>query len=82
MEQVTKSKVYRVAFYKPVNGKTDYYFGSLAAIFKLFTSEQIGCALGTLYAHKFLTGKIETETPKCRITTEWLFRSKQREAEE
>jgi hypothetical protein len=35
--------IYRVSLQAPVNGKTDYFFGSLAAIYTEFSPEQIGC---------------------------------------
>lgn len=38
-----------VHFFEPINGKTDYYFGSLQAIYETFTPAQIGCRLYRLY---------------------------------
>ena len=80
MDKITKTKIYKVSFREPIDGKTDYYFGSIAAIYKLFTPEQVGCVKGTLYAHKFFSGDIKTETRNCRITTDYMYRSKQQEA--
>lgn len=41
-------KIFHVEFREPVEGKKHYYFGSKAAIFQRFTSEQIGITYKTL----------------------------------
>lgn len=57
-------------------GKTDFFFGSLSAIYDAFSSEQIGCKVQRLW-----NLKITEETPylgrKCTITKEILKRKKQ-----
>ena len=42
-------KIIHVQFKEPVDGKINYYFGSKVAVFKRFTSEQIGIT------YKYLT---------------------------
>jgi len=42
-------KVYLVTFVEPINGKTTYIFGSLSAIYTMFTEEQIGCKITNLW---------------------------------
>lgn len=48
---MTSTNIYRVEFkIAPAeDGKTDYYFTSLAAIYDRFTPEQIGCAVQRLW---------------------------------
>lgn len=59
--------VIRVSFHDPVNGKTDYFFGSLKAIYSMFDVEQIGCGLGALYSAK-ITRENKKVTEKCVIS--------------
>lgn len=80
MEKITKESIIRVQFLSPVaeyGGQTDFYFGSLAAIFELFTKEQIGCQLETLWSAKIDTLHPKT-TPKCVVSKQVLYRKKQR----
>jgi predicted membrane protein len=44
-------KVYHVEFSKPVKGKKHHYFGSQAAIYDVFSSEEIGISLDSLRTH-------------------------------
>ena len=46
-----RTQIYRVAFQTPPlpDGKTDYYFTSIAAIYDIFTPKQVGCAAQHLY---------------------------------
>lgn len=47
-----KTKVFHVHLVSPdPSGESDFYFGSLAAIYTVLTADQIGCALGNLYSH-------------------------------
>lgn len=72
------ANVIKVSFHDAVDGKCDYYFGSLKAIYSVFTAEQIGCGLITLYgAHISLTKKKATD--KCVISKHRLIRSKHRQ---
>lgn len=69
--------IYRVSFKEPVNDKTDYFFGSLAAIYETFSAAQIGCRVSRLW-----NLKITPEKPylgrKCTITKEPLSRKRQK----
>lgn len=82
-----KRYIYRVTFKKaPFEGegdpagKTDFFFSSLAAIYDLFTSEQIGCKV-----HRLWNIKITENNPyigrKCTITKEPLKQKSQQNRE-
>jgi hypothetical protein len=70
-----KNSIYRVSFKEPIDGKADWFYGSLAAIFTNFTPEEIGCGVRRLW-----NVKITEERPyrgrKCTITKEHLTRKK------
>jgi len=71
-----QAHIYRVSFKTPINGKTDYFFGSLSAIFCTFAPSQIGCKVQRLW-----NLKITEERPyggrKCTITKERVTRKSQ-----
>jgi hypothetical protein len=48
--------VYRVSFKKPIDGKTDYFFGSLAAIYTSFSPQEVGCKVTRLWNVKVAAG--------------------------
>jgi len=70
-----QAHIYKVSFKEPINGKTDYFYSSLSAIFTNFTSEEIGCKVQRLW-----NVKIAEDNPyigkKCTITKERLTRKK------
>ena len=70
------SSIIKVSFFEPVEGKSDYYFSSLSAIYDLFSPEQVGCSLGRLWA-----SKVRLDNPKvtrtCRISREPLHSKSQ-----
>lgn len=72
--QSTKSTLTKVAFFEPVDGKLEYFFGSLRAIYTRFTEDEVGCNLETLYAHKISKGNAYVSN-KCRITKETMERT-------
>ena len=81
MEKISIETIIRVQFLSPVaelGGQTDFYFGSLAAIYEVFTPEQIGCKLETLWAAKIDTLHPKA-TPKCVVSKQVLYRKKQKE---
>lgn len=78
--------IYRVSFKEPTKPatpkddwdkveRTDYFFGSLAAIYETFSAAQIGCRVSRLW-----NLKITPEKPylgrKCTITKEPFIRKK------
>lgn len=67
------SSVIKVSFFEPVGGKTDYLFGSLKAIYTVFSQKEVGCSLTALYAAKFGSKGVKV-TDKCRITKEPVTR--------
>jgi hypothetical protein len=71
-----KMHVYRVSFKEPVNGKTDYIFGSLFAIYDTFTPHQIGCKVQRLWNVK-ITEENSYIGRKCTISKTVLLRKKQ-----
>jgi len=50
--QRTCLKVIHLHFKQPMNGKQDYYFGSKAAIYEVFSTEHLGISLGSLYTKR------------------------------
>lgn len=54
-----KSLIYKVEFFEPVRGKTEYYFGSMKAIYVEFDPGIIGCSLSRLYS-----SHVTEENPK------------------
>lgn len=70
-----RAHIYWVSFNEAVEGKTDYFFGSLSAIYDTFTVEQVGCKVSRLW-----NLKITPEKPyigrKCTITKEPVQRKK------
>ncbi len=55
---------------------SEFFFGSLAAIYEMFSPEDVGCALSTLW-----NSKISPDRPKvisrCVISKHRVFRMKQ-----
>lgn len=81
MKKITTESIIRVQFLQPVaehGGQTDFYFGSLAAIYEVFTPEQVGCKLETLWAAKIDALHPKT-TPRCVVSKQVLYRKKQKE---
>ncbi|MDR1129439.1 MAG: hypothetical protein LBK96_00465 [Prevotellaceae bacterium] len=68
-----KSYIYRVSFKEPKNGKTDYFFGSLSAIFTNFAPEDTGCRVTRLWNLK-ITEEKPYNGRKCTITKELVVR--------
>lgn len=75
-----KEYIIRVKFFKPINGETDYYFGSLSVIYDFFTEEQIGCTLRTLYFNNIEEGKPKI-TRTCTISKFPVYRKTQKKNE-
>ena len=55
--------------------RREFYFGSLAAIYDMFSVEQIGCAVEVLWAYNIEQGK-PFENSQCIISKEVLTRKK------
>ena len=72
-EKTTKSQIVQVHFFEPVEGKADYYFGSLKAIYAKFTKEQVGISLDSLYTCKISQDNAKV-TKKCRIIRQEVTR--------
>lgn len=80
MEKTTSlstASIIKVHFFNPVsNGCSEFYFGSLAAIFEMFDADEIGCRLEALYSAHI------DENPKatrfCVISKHVLYRKSQK----
>lgn len=73
LEKLTVLQIIKVTFHEPKNGQIDWFFGSMTAIYDMFTESEIGCKLATLQAKKF-----EFRTTKtCIISKIPLYRKKQ-----
>lgn len=80
MEKISVETIIKVQFLQPrtdMGGRSDFFFGSLAAIFEVFTENDIGCKLNTLWAAKIDTEHPKT-TPKCVVSKDVLYRKKQK----
>jgi hypothetical protein len=66
-----------VEFFRKMNGRKVWYFGSLAAIYELFTPEQIGCKLETLWNCSLDYGGCKI-TNTCVISKEIIYRKAHR----
>lgn len=76
----TITYLYKVTFNKAPaghDGKRDFFFGSLAAIYTLFSADDIGCKVERLW-----NLKITPEKPyfgrRCTITKDPFYRKKQK----
>lgn len=72
-EKISVEHFVKVTFPQPINNKTEYYFGSLAAIYEVFDEDEIGCKLTTLQANKWEF----KATRRCTITKLELIRKRQ-----
>ena len=73
MGKITKGNIISVNFYK--GEPAHYFFGSLAAIFEVFTPEQVGCTLDWLW----VKGRFDNErhaicTSTCVIARHTIYR--------
>ena len=66
----TIQSIIKLTFKQPINGKTEYYFGSIKAMFELFTPEQLGCTLRDIYDFRI------RDTSLCKISKHKLYRKK------
>ena len=71
--------VYRVEFKVPplsgVDKRTEFYFGSLSAIYEVFTSKQIGCKVTRLWNVGVSDGN-PYDGRRCRITKEPILKKR------
>lgn len=78
---LTATNIIKVSFREPPLAeqptKTDFYFGSLAAVYEAFTPQQIGCKVENLW-----NSSIQADHPYmnklCIVTREVLMRKAQR----
>ena len=55
---------------------SEFFFGSLAAIYEMFSPEDVGCALSTLWNSKIAPDHPKV-TSRCVISKHRVFRMKQ-----
>lgn len=72
----TSNKVVHLHFLSPVDGKHDFYFGSLAAIYDKFTSDQIGISYNSLTTHQIGNGG-NYMNKICIINVGYIYRKRQ-----
>ena len=75
---LSATSLIKVQFFHPKEGgATEFYFGSLAAIYEMFDAAEIGCRLEALWA-----ANIDEEHPKatrfCVISRRVLYRKSQK----
>lgn len=75
---LSTASLIKVQFFHPKEGGgTEFYFGSLAAIYEMFDASEIGCRLEALWA-----ANIDEEHPKatrsCVISKHVLYRKSQK----
>lgn len=68
-------KMYHVHFPHANYGASDHFFGSLSAIYTVFTPEQIGCKVETLWHHKIGENKPYVGK-KCTVSMHTIVRKK------
>lgn len=69
--------IIKVEFFVPLNGKKEHYFGSLSAIYEVFTPQQVGCKLEALWKAGIEEGKPKS-TRFCVISKHKVRRKNQK----
>ncbi|AZA60794.1 hypothetical protein [Chryseobacterium indoltheticum] len=67
--------IYHIKLHEPTEGKADFFFSSITAIYNMFTVEQIGAARQTLYQQSLNPGD-EYRTKFCVVKKEEVFSNK------
>ena len=69
MAKTTKGRLVKVVLKEPYGEVSEFYFGSLKAIFELLTPEQVGTTLYYIYHYaKFISAEQPFETEKAVIS--------------
>lgn len=79
---MSENYIYRVAFNEPPlynDSRTEFFFHSLAAIYEVFSPEQVGCKVSRLWNVGVSQGKTYIGR-KCTITKEPIARKKRTNA--
>lgn len=71
-----EQNVIKVQFLKPIMGRTEYFFGSISAIYNHFSKEQIGCSKQELW-NKKITADTPYANTKCIISKHPIVRKPQ-----
>jgi hypothetical protein len=67
--------IYHVKLHESIEGKADFFFSSITAIYNTFTAEQIGVARQTLYQQSLQPGD-EYRTKFCVVKKEEVLSNK------
>ena len=71
--------IYKVSFRRPPltgDERTEFFFGSLKAIYSILTEEHIGCKVETLWANH-ITEEHPFHNAHCTITCNRVYRKRQ-----
>lgn len=77
LQTKTTSTLIIVELFRKMNGRKVWYFGSLAAIYELFTPEQIRCKLEALWNANLGYGEYKI-AKQCVIYKEKMYRKAQK----
>ena len=72
---MSKKLIYHVKLHEPIEGKADYYFSSITAIYNTFSTDLIGAARQTLYQQSLKSGE-EYRTKNCIVKKEEVLNNK------
>lgn len=70
-------KIYHVHLHEPYNGKQDYYFGSMLAIYRHLPADVVGIKYVSLKSRKWT----QYENKKCVIISDEIKRSSNKDGE-
>ena len=71
---LSAASLIKVQFFHPKEGgATEFYFGSLAAIYEMFDASEVGCRLEALWAANIEVGKPKA-TRLCVVSKHKLYR--------
>ena len=75
MNKKHKAKVVHLHLKKPRDGQSDFYFGSVLAIYRVLTHEDVGVHYRTITQALFRSGTYENK--KCIVRLGELIRNRQ-----
>lgn len=69
MSRMTKGRLVRVVLKEPVDGRTEWFFGSMKAIFDTLAPEQVGTTLYYIYHYaQFISAEKPLVTDRATIS--------------
>lgn len=80
MSKATKGRIVKVVLNEPVDGRREWYFGSMKAIFDTLSPEQVGTTLYYIYHYaQFISFDKPLVTDSATISYVRFTRSRRRE---